>query len=72
MKKIFILTVLIFITQVKANAAEVVTINKELWLQLKTAMSTISMPLSAHQQIQQLLDNVEKEATRKENMDNKK
>lgn len=34
----------------------------DLWRQMKDAFATLSMPLSAHHQVQQILQNVEQQA----------
>lgn len=45
-----------------AMAQQAVVIDRELWATMTGAIAETSMPLSAHQRILQILQNVEKEA----------
>lgn len=45
-----------------ALAQEYTPPDKELWMQMVQALSQVSMPLSSHQAVQQIVQSVEREA----------
>lgn len=55
-------TVLTVTLSTAAMAQQTVVIDRELWATMTGAIAETSMPLSAHQRILQILQNVEKEA----------
>lgn len=48
------------------SAPQAVTIDPQLWGEMAQAVGQVSMPLSAHQQIQQIIANVQREALARE------
>lgn len=63
MKRLFSAAILAALTTIThAETQQTVVIDRELWATMNVAIAETSMPLSAHQRIQQILQNVEKEA----------
>ena len=61
-----ILCLLLTAWTASANAQQApLSIDRDLWQGLSQALANISMPLAAHQQAQQIMQNVEQEAVKR-------
>lgn len=63
----FIIASLLVLSSIPAYAQqiEMPPIDRELWNVMIQAIGNVSMPLPAHQQVQQILQNVEQQAAQK-------
>jgi hypothetical protein len=65
MRKLTALLILLVATPAFAQQADMPPIDRDLWQAMQQAFSNISMPLPAHQQVQQIMQGVEQQAAQR-------